>query len=469
MLKIFPVFLFLFVGLFILFCPQLLDFSLLPGDLGDSRFVNYIFEHTYLFLTNDSFHNSFFNPPFFYPNLNVLSYSDIVLGLSLIYYPFRFFGINPETSLQITVIIASILNYLSFFLVSKKIFKFSNLTSGLISFLFAFSLSRHLSVWHIQLSSQFLSVFSFYFFVKGVKNKNKLDFLISGAFLSLQFWTSYYLTWFFIFGVFLVCAIFLLNKNTYKIILDFIKINISGILIFSGSFLILSSNLIYHYFLVPKHSFEYTWRWAIKPLSFFVSNSFLNSFFTPETSGLNIENTIGTGIFTTILFVLALIHNKKFKIQTNLFIIFLIFLFSSSPLSYPVYAFFIGGAAIRAMGRVIFILLPVFCVVLGQFLDNKKVSTILLISILIVAEQIPSSYDYLYKKGETEERISKYSIPDDCSAFYIKGKNYLEVNSNIDAMFLSNKLKKPTMNGYSGYIPYPDYAKLPKNCIIENK
>ena len=69
---------FLLIGLLIFLYPIIfINHSLMPGDLGDARFINYILEHGYLFFSGDELHKSFWNLPIFYPNLNTLAYSDI--------------------------------------------------------------------------------------------------------------------------------------------------------------------------------------------------------------------------------------------------------------------------------------------------------------------------------------------------------------------------------------------------------
>jgi hypothetical protein len=61
---------------------------------GDPRLVNYQLEHTFLWLSGRSGHESFWSPPVFHPALHVGAYSDTVVGAAPLYWLWRFSGLE---------------------------------------------------------------------------------------------------------------------------------------------------------------------------------------------------------------------------------------------------------------------------------------------------------------------------------------------------------------------------------------
>lgn len=461
MKKIIPL-IFLFLGILLFFHPILADFSLLSGDSEDGRFFMYILEHGYLFFIKDAFCNSFWNLPFFYPNLNTLSYSDILLVPTILYIPFRHF-FDMYTSFQIVAFLMCILNFCSFYLFSRKIFKFDFLISSISAFLFAFSLPRYAQMGHLQLYTQFLSVFGIYFFLSA--NKRKIYFILSAIFLSLQFYSSYYLGWFICFGAFIAGVIFLLNKSLRKALFVYVKENWNNLLIFLIVFFSLSFPLIYHYLKIDSSGFKYSAAYLPTVTSFLFSHSLLDSkIVNLNIEYLNIETITGMGFLTTFFAFLGFLKLKKYKVQIALFVLLSTFFFWNIPYNYLLYKFFIGASAIRAGGRVVFLVLPVFSFLLGYFfskIKSKKIVWIFLILFLI--EQYPFVKFLKWHKHERDEIINQYEVLKECDTFYIDS---IKNNDRLDAMYLSLKIKKPTHNGYSGYMPK---VILPENkkCIIK--
>ncbi len=89
--KLIPVGIFLLVGLwFVVIKPLGPGLSLVPGDLGDARFNNYILEHFYQWVIGRV--SDYWNAPFFYPFQNVFAFSDNLLGAVPLYTFFRMVG-----------------------------------------------------------------------------------------------------------------------------------------------------------------------------------------------------------------------------------------------------------------------------------------------------------------------------------------------------------------------------------------
>jgi hypothetical protein len=127
-------------------------------NLGDSRFNNYILEHSYRWLIGAPLHTEFWNPPFFYPARNVTAYSDLLLSVAPLYVVFRAVGFLPDTSFQLWMIACSGLNYLVAFHLLHRRFRLGAAAACAGAILFAFGAPRINQAGHQQLLPQFLSL-----------------------------------------------------------------------------------------------------------------------------------------------------------------------------------------------------------------------------------------------------------------------------------------------------------------------
>src|SRR4051794_21035649 len=67
------------VGLLMAHHPMILSgLAGMQTDRGDTRLINYILEHSYLWLRSAPGHEQFWSPPFYYPAPNVAAYSDVL-------------------------------------------------------------------------------------------------------------------------------------------------------------------------------------------------------------------------------------------------------------------------------------------------------------------------------------------------------------------------------------------------------
>ena len=104
-------FLLLLVGLY--FMPIAVfesNLSKMPGDLGDTRFNNYILEHGHKYLTGKI--DNYWDAPFLYPYKNVTALSDNLLGTLPIYSFFRGIGADRETAFQFWLLTLFTLNFI---------------------------------------------------------------------------------------------------------------------------------------------------------------------------------------------------------------------------------------------------------------------------------------------------------------------------------------------------------------------
>ena len=137
---------------FIVIQPLGLNLSQMPGDLGDTRFNNYILEHDFRWITGKD--PSLWTAPSFYPYPDTLAFSDNFLGSMLFYDIFRWSGLNRESACQAWYLFSFILNFSACVYVLKKI-GLKPLAIGAGAFFFTFGLPVLAQENHIQLSYRF--------------------------------------------------------------------------------------------------------------------------------------------------------------------------------------------------------------------------------------------------------------------------------------------------------------------------
>jgi hypothetical protein len=128
------------------------DLSLLPGDLGDTRFNLFILEHCHQYLTGTV--NDFWNATFMYPEPEVISLSDNLLGTAPIYSVYRLLGFNLFSAFQYWAITLAILNYTSAYFLASHLSK-KSWFAGIAAFIFAFSIGLAAQMNHAQTFPRF--------------------------------------------------------------------------------------------------------------------------------------------------------------------------------------------------------------------------------------------------------------------------------------------------------------------------
>lgn len=135
------------------------DFSFFPGDLGDARFNNYLLEHAYRFFTGKE--ASFWSAPFMYPEKNVITYSDNLLGTAPFYSLFRVCGADRETAFQCWYLLMALLNYSCAYLFLRYLTK-NGMAAVLGAVVFAFSIALQSQLGHAQTFPRFMIPLSFW-------------------------------------------------------------------------------------------------------------------------------------------------------------------------------------------------------------------------------------------------------------------------------------------------------------------
>lgn len=113
------------------------DRTLIPGDMGDARFNNWILEHFHKYVTGKV--GSFWDAPFMYPWKNAIALSDNLLGSAPIYSALRYLGQTREGAFQGWIVAMFALNYGCCFVAMRK-WAGNSALAACASYIFAFGI-----------------------------------------------------------------------------------------------------------------------------------------------------------------------------------------------------------------------------------------------------------------------------------------------------------------------------------------
>jgi hypothetical protein len=162
----------------------------IPGDLGDARFNNYLLEHGYLFLKGDV--PSFWNAPFMYPEENVITYSDNLLGTMPFYALFRTMGFDRETAFQLWTILMTIFNYAAAYFFIRALFR-NNYAAVCGAMIFAFSIALQSQIGHAQTYPRFMAPLAMWMGILYLRELRVRYFFLMLVMLVYQFYCGFYM------------------------------------------------------------------------------------------------------------------------------------------------------------------------------------------------------------------------------------------------------------------------------------
>jgi hypothetical protein len=135
-------------------------FRLVQGDLGDTRLVNFTLEHSYRWLAGMPLAEDLWSPPIFFPIRNVAFYTDLLLGVAPLYWPWRWLGASPETSYQLWMLSIWSLNFVAAYLLLRRGLRTNNIGAAAGAYLFSFGSSIMVNIVHQQLAPRFFLLLS---------------------------------------------------------------------------------------------------------------------------------------------------------------------------------------------------------------------------------------------------------------------------------------------------------------------
>ena len=458
-------------------------FTRFQGDFGDGRLTSVIASNWWELATYSSGWRSL---GIYYPSSNALGYSDALFISGLLVTPFRLIGLSPALTFQITLIIFSFLSY--FFLI--KFLRegvganWAIAISG--SFIFTFSNGLFLASNHPQLLYFLLIPIILYLIFRLFKYKKKLiiNAFFLGFFIGLIIVSAFYIGFYLILAFLLFLIFFIiLTGNTYlrKDVLKALIFAALGGLITLPLFLSIylpvlaegkSRNLdiIKSYSLRPSELFnmgEKNLIWG------FVIKKYFSEMMRINDGEYSMAPTLLLLVCSFLLLVYLLFtlknHGHWERISISLLLTGLIFWllpinFSMVFLWQVVYNI-PGADAIRAVGRIhIFaagLLTLGLIIALSIVWRKQKTSIALSIFMLILlaflsleqVNRLPQQNNFLERELLLKEVSSAPAL---CESFVVtKSLKPDEPNwtTQMDAVVLTQMLKLPTWNGYTGNTP----------------
>lgn len=464
------------------FCIRILGYNLeyIPGDLGDSRFINYLLEHGYRWIMGKD--PSFWDAGFMYPFKNTIALSDSMLGTVPIYSVWRIFGFSPETSYQLWWICICALNYWISYIIFKKWFKRAEI-AFILAWIFAFTIFNLGQLNYMQMIIRFMVPVVFYAAFKMI-NSPSLKYLSIYFFgIIFQFYcamyTGFYLMYF---SLFFLLIYYLISKKWKDLLYYFKKEKIA----FTSIIFILSFLAMLWLFLPYLKMSKLI---GTLPYSEVLPNvPYLKSFLFPPDASFtwrflfNITRPdvpvwwlhfVFTGIIPFIPIVLCpiyLLFNWYKKIETPLLlksiiitsiVIILFHIRTKSGISlYSLFFRFPGMSTIRVLMRFMNVEIFILLLLSGYILARFKTKYILLFFFVVFADNLFSleniskqeKVGLIKRKEVLLNEISQYDFKKYKAVAFINS-NQEPYKTNIDIMLVTQSIGIKTINGYSSFCP----------------
>jgi hypothetical protein len=465
-----------------------LHLEFVPGDFIDGRFNNYILEHGFSYLGGNL--PSYWNAPFIYPEKDVITYSDNLLGTVPIYAIFRWFGAPFDTAFQLWTITITILNYAACAILLQYLFK-NHYASSIGAFVFAFSIALQSQVGHAQTFPRFAIPLVILALLIFFLNKRPFYFFVALLLWVYQMYCGIYLGMLLLTLIFIMLVVnYVLNANAYHQIVKNQKwlFQLFSALVINVMLLL---PLMLPYLERAKqlglHNYENVRGSIPTPLSFFFSwsGSYLWDFLNDTCIDYPAfwDHQIFAGGLATLAIVIVVLRaiylrlglkNKQSEIgsqhQTlfwSALCLFLVFMRFGNYSLYQLVYQVPGFAAMKALQRIINIELVFFSIALACLLKSYVLFSglrnalifVLLAFILTLDNFIYEENTHHRSKAESRERIitlkSKMNHLPQWSVISYEPDSMISapMDYQLDAMLASQQLKLFCINGYTGNSP----------------
>jgi hypothetical protein len=472
--------------------------SLIPGDLGDARFNNYVLEHFYLWLSR--LVPDYWNATFFYPFPGTMAFGDTLLGSAPLYALFRWMGLDMPSSFQAWYITGAGLNFVAAAYVLGRL-KLRPLAVGMGAYFFAFGLPLLAQENHAQLIYHFCIPLACFALWRCYRQPRLWMLATLAGLVVWQFYLSIYMG---VFLVFLLLVMFVLlpffihlqsfrqrlslwpRQLMYAWRVAYWPQRILSVLAIVGFGLGLTAILLPYYHISKVYGFARSIIEVISMLPRFKSYLLAdNSMLWHSLSSLitNIpmrwEHQLFPGLAVILLIAVGIgvrfrTPNRRLAwlhLVSALGLVILTLVINGISLYYLIW-WVPGIKSLRSITRIILVIMWPLAIYSAWVVDGllRRISSqrrylivpVYLVCGLLVAESVFYTHA-TYPKAEARARIVSLQqqipseIPADPILFAKRQQNEAWYAKEIDAMLLAQKLGWPTLNGYSGNTP-PDYA-----------
>jgi hypothetical protein len=463
------------------------NMAYIPGDLGDSRFINFVLEHGYQFIIGNE--PSFYNAPFFYPTKNTLAFSDNMVGTLPVYTLFRFLSFDRETAYQYWWISLFVINYIVAFYCFYKITN-NNYAAILGAYLFAFSMIMFGQCNYTQLNIRFMlpviimaaynlavhtNVKHYYLLVLAIGFQFVLG--VYYAFLSIYLLVIFFACFAIInWNINFIKQLFISKKQSAKTML--FTLTIIGLLaIYMQNYIAVSNK-------VGLHQFHEVLKLVPTFTSYFLANDASIWAFTNSYSKHLLEdrwwlNEFFMGAFPIILLLLNIIYNIKYKRQ-NIFLLFAIvfaivcsLLFANKYSVLSLFYYLPGFGSLSVLVRVITVIFTLIVFVNVLYLNTLflkfqtwKLPLFIVLFTILYIDNYANANSLLRTKKETitsrYKTIEKQLANNKKTILAIvnEEEDLRNYKMHIDAILFAQTHNMKSVNGYSSNSPenYYDFS-----------
>ena len=490
---------FLAAGLAAAYGPMLgSSLTRMQVDKGDTRHLNWVLEHGWRWATGWPGHADVWSPPAFWPEAGTAAYSETLLGVVPFYGVFRAFGAEPDTALQLFMLLASVLNFAAFFALLRRPLGLSAVAASFGAFLFAYGSVRNVQIGHQHLLLHVFSVAALYACTRlwgrvPAEGRARTAWCVAlvAAFVA-QVWAGFYLAWFL--ALALSCALVwtLVLPETRTRLLARWRFDAPRLLVFGLLGAAALWPMAVRYAAAARtvgiRNFDEIVPMLPGPAAY--ANMGAASWLYGWTADAGVfralaplesEKRLGLGLVTLALVVWGLASRRRdafvrvvLLTMASLAVLSLLWP-GGHTLWRAVYAGFPAGSAIRAVPRVGLVLLFGAAAGLAFAAERLEASgrTALLaaLGVLVVLEQgqtLPS-----YDKAAAREQVGRIAraIPSGCRAFFyspLENRGRAAWETQVDAMWASMETGVPTVNGYSSNFP-PGWMPLHDHNILKER
>ena len=209
-----------------------------PGDPGDVRFVHYCIEHTWAWLTGHPLHRRFWDLPFFFPAPDTGAYSDVLLGVAPPYWLFRALGADPEGAYAGWLLVSTALNAAAATWLLRGALGVRWLAAATGGVLVAAGAPRMHLMNHPQLICTYWLLAGVGLLVVALRApgtwRARAAWLLAGCAAAAEAWSSYYLWWFLALALAIALAVGLLLKATRPGVLEVLRRDWAAIAVAGG-------------------------------------------------------------------------------------------------------------------------------------------------------------------------------------------------------------------------------------------
>lgn len=473
------------------FCLRILGYGLeyIPGDLGDSRFINYLLEHGYAWMTGNT--DSFWTAHFMHPFPNSIALSDPMIGTQLFYMPWRAAGFGTETSYQLWWLCICALNFWVSYWVFGKLFR-NKLLAALLAWVFAFTIFNLGQLSYMQMMVRFPVALAMYAAIRFTAQFSLKYLAVYCLCIVYQFYcvpyTGFYLLYFSLLFIFVYLFFAKQLKSTFRAYFNRqVVLKTLGIFAVSGVLLVVllwpyaemsrTVGLRLYKEVLPNvpsahsyllaHEASLPWHFSFAHARTAHAEPWLHYVFPGMLLLLTLVASVGVLIYKMVKKQAVPVLLKALIVVSA--IICLLHLRVGDHVSLYALIFKLPGInSIRVPNRFMHVELFFLLVILGFFVRKLNYKWLLLLVPVVLAD---NSFDATRVGRTSKQQLAQRR--QQLREQIVQHQNYAQktlavvdtttpaYQTHIDAMLVAQELGMKTINGYSSYCPdaFGEYFK----------